>query len=320
VGLLINGTWVDQKPDDAPEIDFKIDACKKQLNGTIDPDPSTPFPAERGRYALYVSLTCPFAHRVLQAYVLKDLHNIVELVHTVPITTPHGWIFNVSNGYPDLVEGTSALHELYTLHDPEYSGNVTVPMLWDKKTKRIVNNGSVPISKILNTAFDAFGAAPINLYNRALAGEIDTFIHQFETIFNRSIMRAGLAKAQDEYEIEVRRLFDWFDTLEIKLQAQRFIVGNAITLADIVAFTGFARFDALYYLSCKCNLKRLRDYPNLWGYICDLYQHPGVADTVDIPAYKESFFQYSLIPNDGIIPIGPEIDFTAPHDRAKMTD
>jgi putative glutathione S-transferase len=318
MGLLVNGAWqedISRTTDgrfNRPTTSFRNFVT---ADGAPGPTGEGGFPAEPGRYHLYIALACPWAHRTLIFRKLKKLDDIVSVSLTEPLYGKTGWEFAA----PDVVNGKKTLAEIYLLADPHYTGRVSVPTLWDKKRHTIVNNESSEIIRMLNSAFDAFTDVHTDYYPAALRGEIDRVNDLVYPTVNNGVYRAGFATSQDAYEEAARGIFDTFDQLETRLSQQRYLAGNAITEADWRLFTTLVRFDSVYHGHFKCNLRRLADYPNLWNYTRDLYQVPGVAETVSIAEIKRHYYgsQRNVNPT-GIVPIGPIIDFNAPHDRARF--
>src|ERR1700733_3973407 len=288
-------------------------------DGGAGPTGEGGFPAEAGRYHLYVSLACPWAHRTLIFRALKKLDNVISVSNTEPLYGKTGWEFATQGGPPDTVNGKTTLAEIYLLADPHYTGRVSVPVLWDKKRRTIVSNESSEIIRMLNSAFDAFPNARDDYYPAELRSEIDRINDLVYPNINNGVYRAGFATGQDAYEEAARGVFTAFDEIETRLSRQRYLVGNRVTEADWRLFTTLIRFDSVYYSHFKCNLRRVADYPNLWGYLRDLYQTPGIAETVSIDQIKRHYYgsQRQVNPT-GIVPIGPLIDFTVPHDRGRF--
>ena len=268
--------------------------------------------AEPDRYHLYVSLACPWAHRTVIFRKLKKLEGVISLSVVDPIRDHRGWRFTGSEGeFPDEINGFSLLSEAYLKSDPSFDGRVTVAVLWDKKTQRIVNNESSEIIRMLNAEFNAFTESTIDYYPVELREEIDEINDFVYTNINNGVYRTGFATTQAAYEKAFTALFATLDNLEERLSGQSYLLGNQITEADWRLFTTLVRFDAVYYSHFKCNQKRLVDYLHLWRYTRNLYQVPGVADTVNMDHIKRHYYgtHASLNPT-GIVPKGPEIDFT----------
>ncbi|HEC14329.1 MAG TPA: glutathione S-transferase family protein, partial [Rhodospirillales bacterium] len=274
------------------------------------------FTAEAGRYHLYVSLACPWAHRTLILRKLKGLEDVIGVSVVNPLWLEFGWTLDEG---ADQVNGKRFLHEIYTLAKPDYSGRVTVPVLWDKKTKTIVSNESSEIIRMFNTAFNAFGDASVDFYPQDLQDEIDTVNTFVYGAVNNGVYKAGFATVQDAYEDAFSALFEALDGLEERLSKQRYLTGARITEADWRLFTTLVRFDAVYVTHFKCNKQRLVDYPNLWGYFRDLYQVPGVAGTVNMDHIKRHYFgSHRKLNPSGVVPLGPDLDFMTPPAREGM--
>jgi glutathionyl-hydroquinone reductase len=274
--------------------------------------------AEPGRYHLYVSWACPWAHRTLIFRKLKGLEDLISVSVVNPYMHEPGWTFEPHPGStPDHVNGARHLHEIYTLADPEYTGIVTVPVLWDKRRKTIVNNESAEIIRMFNSAFDAFTKCRTDYYPAHLRAEIDAVNERVYETLNNGVYRAGFATSQRAYDRAFDALFDTLDWLEARLGRQRYLAGGQITEADWRLFTTLVRFDAVYHGHFKCNRRRLIDYPNLWGFTRELYQMDGIADTVHLEQIKTHYYgSHRQLNPGGIIPRGPELDFGAPHGRA----
>jgi len=323
MGLLVDGTWqdVDMRTKDGHFV-RKATTFHNFItaDGSAGPTGTDGFAAEAGRYHLYVSLACPWAHRTLIFRVLKKLEDVISVSITVPLFGKKGWEFGAEPGATlDTVNGKSTLADIYVLADPRYSGRSSVPVLWDKRRRTIVNNESSEIIRMLNSAFDAFTDVRVDYYPRELRAEIDRINAPIYETVNNGVYRAGFATTQAAYEEAARALFATLDQLEDRLSRQRYLVGKQITEADWRLFTTLVRFDAVYYSHFKCNVRRIIDYPNLGNYLRDLYQVPGVADTVSLDHIKRHYYGSHLNVNPtGIVPIGPQIDFTRPHDRGKF--
>ncbi|MFQ5954995.1 MAG: glutathione S-transferase family protein [Kiloniellales bacterium] len=319
MGMLIEGVWhaEEQRITDA---DGRFVRRESQFRDWVTADGGSGFKAEAGRYHLYVSLACPWAHRTLILRRLKGLEQAIGLSVVDPLMGDRGWAFSDGPGcLPDAVNGADYLYELYVKAKPDYTGRVTVPVLWDKESGRIVNNESSEIIRMFNAAFDAFGRAEVDFYPLPLRSEIDQVNAVVFDRVNNGVYKAGFATAQAAYEEAVSELFETLDELEARLKRRRYLAGERITLADWRLFPTLARFDAVYHGHFKCNLRRLMDYPNLWGYTRELYQVPGVAETVSLDHIKRHYYtSHRSINPTGIVPAGPEIDFRAPHDRGRL--
>ena len=275
------------------------------------------FEAEPGRYHLYVSYACPWAHRTLIYRNLKGLQDVISVSVVHPLMPEESWVFGEYPGStPDHVHGFDKLHQLYLHSDPGFNGVVTVPVLYDKYKQTIVNNESSEIIRMLNSAFDQWGDGELDFYPVNLRGDIDTINKVVYHNVNNGVYRTGFAATQRAYERACNDLFTTLDDLEERLSWQRYLAGDRITEADWRLFTTLVRFDPVYYGHFKCNKRRLVDYPNLWGYTRELYQVGGVAETVNMDHIKTHYYgSHKFLNPTGIVPLGPEIDFTAAHNR-----
>jgi putative glutathione S-transferase len=316
MGLLVDGVWHD-KWYDTKSTGGRFKRQESSFRDWVTADGASGFKAEPGRYRLYVSLACPWAHRTL---IFRKLKGLEEMI---PVSIVHwhmgseGWEFREEDGATaEPLYGFTRLHELYTKADPAYTGRVTVPVLWDTKKETIVSNESAEIIRMLNSAFDEAGAKPGDFYPEALRGEIDAVNEEVYHKVNNGVYKAGFATAQKAYEEAVSELFETLDGLEERLSGQRYLTGDQITEADWRLFTTLVRFDPVYVGHFKCNLKRIVDYPNLWAYTRDLYQQPGVAETVNLHHIKQHYYvSHETINPTGVVPKGPEIDFSLPVHR-----
>ena len=324
MGHLLDGVWHDDffNHDDRGRFVRQATRFHNWVtpDGAAGPTGEAGFKAEPGRYHLYVSLACPWAHRTLIFRKLKKLEDAISVSVVDAVMGAEGWVFsNAPGAIPDTVEGKARLSEIYLLADPKYTGRVTVPVLWDKQKKTIVNNESSEIIRMLNSAFDAFTSDHTDYYPNELRPEIDEINTLVYETVNNGVYRAGFASTQEAYEEAFRNLFATLDKLEERLSEQRYLVDNRLTEADWRLFTTLIRFDAVYFGHFKCNLRRIIDYPNLSNYLRDLYQMPGVAETVNIGHIKTHYYaSHRKINPTGIVPVGPELDFDAPHDRARF--
>lgn len=327
MGLLVDGKWQDKWYDtDKTGGKFEREAARFRnwvtADGSAGPSGEGGFKAESGRYHLYVSMACPWAHRSLIFRKLKGLekHISVSVVH--PDMVENGWEFRPGDEqHQDHLYGFRFMHEIYTRAAPDYTGRVTVPTLWDKERETIASNESAEIIRMFNSAFNGLDGvnADLDFYPEALRPEIDEVNERVYHTVNNGVYKAGFATAQDKYEEAYRALFESLDWLEERLSRQRYLVGEQLTEADWRLFTTLIRFDAVYYSHFKCNRHPIREFPNLSGYLRDLYQVPGVAETVDIEQIKRHYYvsQRTINPTQ-IVPVGPELDFDAPHGRAKL--
>ncbi len=313
MGLLIDGVWHDEWYD-TKKTGGRFVRPNTQFRNWLGDDGD--FAAEAGRYHLYVSYACPWAHRTLIFRELKGLNDIIGVSVVNPLMLDKGWPLDPG---ADRINNCRYLYQIYLKTDPEYSGRVSVPVLWDRKRETIVNNESSEIIRILNSAFDSAGARDGDYYPVDLRGEIDAINGTIYDTVNNGVYRAGFATTQDAYEEAYDALFATLDDLEARLSRQRYLLGGRITEADWRLFTTLVRFDAVYFCHFKCNRRRIVDYPNLWGYVRDLYQMPGIAATVNMDHIKRHYFisQKTVNPS-AIVAKGPEIDFTVPHGRDKF--
>lgn len=325
MGLLVEGKWHDRGYDTAGNGGRFVRAQSQWRDWvTRDGAPAEGrkrgFKAEPGRYHLYVSLACPWAHRTLIFRALKRLEDVFSVSVVHHFMGADGWTFLAEDGATgDTLYGLDFLHQIYTRADPAYSGRVTVPVLWDKKEQTIVSNESSEIIRMLNSAFDAWGDASLDFYPQALRGEIDKVNALVYPSVNNGVYRAGFATTQAAYEEAFGDLFSALDTLEDRLSQQRYLAGDRITEADWRLFTTLVRFDPVYVGHFKCNLRRIADYPNLSNYLRDLYQVPGVSGTVNLHHIKAHYYgSHETINPTRIVPVGPELDHGAPHDRARF--
>jgi putative glutathione S-transferase len=288
----------------------------------ISADPAASFPAEPGRYHLYISHACPWAHRTEIVRRIKGLADVISLSAVSPLRDDRGWAFAVEDGVSsDPVNGFAYLAEAYVASDTDYAGRVSVPVLWDRESGRIVNNESSEIIQMLNSEFDAWGDSSVDLYPSELKDEIDEINDLVYTNVNNGVYRCGFAKSQEAYERAAVRLFETLDLLDARLSTQRYLVGDQPTLADWRLFTTLVRFDAVYVGHFKCNLRRIADYANLSGYLRDLYSAPDVAATFDLDQIKRHYYMsHSSLNPLGIVPVGPDLGLTAPHDRTRITN
>jgi putative glutathione S-transferase len=323
MGLLVDGVWQQEglRTKDGQFI-RPATAFRNWVtpDGSAGPTGKSGFKAEAGRYHLYVSLACPWAHRTIIFRKLKGLENVISISTVSPDMLQDGWTFHKDEGSSgDSVNGKDKLSEVYVLAEPKYTGRVSVPVLWDKEKKTIVNNESSEIIRMLNSAFDGFTNSRADFYPEALRGEIDRINDLVYPNINNGVYRAGFATGQAAYELAFRGIFDTLDEMEQTLARQRYVAGPVITEADWRLFCTLIRFDAVYYSHFKCNWRHIYEYPNLSNYVRDLYQVPGVAETVSLDQIKRHYYHSQRHVNpSGIVPVGPQLDFAAPHDRARF--
>ncbi len=322
MGLLVDGQWHDQWYD-TDSTGGKFERSESQFrnwvtaDGSAGPSGAAGFKAETGCYHLYVSLACPWAHRTLILRKLKGLESMISVSVVNPYMREHGWTFIEDKGVvADPLFQAKYMHQIYTKADPKYSGRVTIPVLWDKQQNVMVSNESSEIIRMFNSAFDEIGAKPGDYYPEALRAEIDSInAHVYDNI-NNGVYKAGFATSQKAYELAVFPLFEALDELEHRLAKNRYLLGDQVTEADWRLFTTLIRFDAVYHGHFKCNLKQIEDYPNLAGYMRELYQWPGVAETVNMAHIKEHYYRsHDTINPTGVVPAGPVLNFERPHGR-----
>ncbi|MEM7282080.1 MAG: glutathione S-transferase family protein [Pseudomonadota bacterium] len=324
MGLLQDGRWVDRwynTKSQGGRYVRKASSFRHWItrDGTAGPTGNGGFKAEVGRYHLYVSLACPWAHRTLIFRKLKGLEASISLSVVHWHMAENGWTFADDHGViPDPHCDADFLHQVYTAADPKYSGRVTVPVLWDTQKRTIVSNESADIIRMMNSAFDDVGAKAGDYYPQNKHKEIDGINDRIYTTVNNGVYKAGFATTQQAYEEALVPLFESLDWIEQTLSKQRYLTGGDITEADWRLFTTLIRFDAVYVGHFKCNVRRIADYPNLMGFVRDLYQHPGVADTVNLEHIKRHYYvSHNSINPSGVVPFGPEVNFSAAHDRSE---
>lgn len=287
----------------------------------ITADGSSSFPAEAGRYHLYIAWACPWAHRAAIMRRLKGLEGVIGLSAVGSFMGDDGWAFHEEPGVvPDTVNGARYLREVYLKADPGYTGRVTTPVLWDKEKETIVNNESREIVRMLDTEFGEFAPANADFFPEGLREEIDATIDAIYEPLNNGVYRSGFATTQEAYEEAVTELFDALDHWEAVLGTRRYLCGDLPTEADWCLFPTLVRFDPVYHGHFKCNLRRIVDYPNLWGYLRDLYQYPGVAETVNMEHIKKHYYQsHESVNPTRIVPKGPLLNLDEPHDRGRFS-
>ncbi len=316
MGLLVDGQWQDEWYD-TTSTGGEFIRKDSQFRHWIG---ESGFEAEAGRYHLFVSLACPWAHRTLIFSKLKKLEHIIGVTIVDPKMREHGWAFSaVSQDNP--IEGVDYLHQVYTTADAKYTGRVTVPLLWDKKRRCIVNNESSEIIRMFNSAFNDLTGEHSDYYPQQLQADINELNQLVYDNINNGVYRTGFATSQQAYEAAFHRLFDTLDVIEQRLGQQRYLMGKDITEADWRLFTTLIRFDAVYYGHFKTNLKHIGDYPNLSNYVRELYQFEGVADTVNFDHIKTHYyFSHTTINPTQVVPVGPILDYTRPHNRDQFRE
>lgn len=315
MGILVDGTWHTDMVGATSKtgaFERKPVTFRERIEPAATASEGTRFVAESGRYHLYVSLACPWAHRTLILRALKGLEDVVSVSVVDPLMLDQGWVFSDGPGcVPDSLFGSSALHQIYTRAMPDYSGRVTVPVLWDKRHGTIVNNESSEIVRMFNVAFDALATKELpDLYPETLRADIDALNARIYDTLNNGVYRSGFATTQSAYETAVTELFATLDMLEARLEKGPYLFGERMTEADWRLFPTLVRFDAVYHGHFKCNLRKIMEYPNLWAYTKRLYHVPGVAPTVSIDHIKRHYYGSHLHLNPkGIVPVGPVLSF-----------
>jgi glutathionyl-hydroquinone reductase len=325
MGILVDGKWHDVWYDTKASRGRFV-RSEAQFRNWVTPDGSAGpsgkagFKAEPDRYHLYVSRACPWAHRTLIFRKLKGLEDMISISAVNAYMGAEGWTFEPGPGViPDTLNHAKRIYEVYLAADPHYSGRATVPVLWDKEQHTIVSNESKEIIRMFNSAFDAVGATGPDYYPAPLRDAIDELNEYIYNDVNNGVYKAGFATTQEAYEEAAKALFVALDAMEERLATRRYLTGPDITEADWRFFTTLVRFDPVYFGHFKCNKRRIVDYPNLWGYVRDLYQQPGVSETVDVDYIKQHYYgSHETINPHRIVPIGPEIDYSMPHDRARL--
>ncbi|WP_339526183.1 glutathione S-transferase family protein [Pseudomonas sp. EL_65y_Pfl2_R96] len=323
MGLLVEGRWQDQWYE-SKDGTFQREQAQRRHWLTADGKPGPTgvggFAAEAGRYHLYVSLACPWAHRTLILRKLKGLESLIDVSVVSWLMLENGWTFDKNLGSTgDKLDHFNFMHQRYTADTADYTGRVTVPVLWDKHLERIVNNESAEIIRMFNSAFDELTGNDLDFYPAPLRAEIDALNERIYPAVNNGVYRAGFATSQQAYEEAFDELFGELDRLEQLLGANRYLTGEYLTEADIRLFTTMIRFDAVYFGHFKCNLRRIADYPNLSNWLREIYQWPGIAETVSFEHIKNHYYgSHKTINPTGIVPKGPAQDFTAAHDRARL--
>lgn len=322
MGRLVDGVWQDVWYDTAAtKGHFKRSESQFRnwitADGSPGPSGEGGFRAEAGRYHLYVSLACPWAHRTLIFRKLKKLEDLISVSIVDPLMLSKGWEFKGKDGGTvDHLFGFDALWQVYVRADPSYSGRVTVPVLWDKQKNTIVSNESAEIIRMFNSAFNELTGSKDDFYPEDVRTEVDELNGRIYGAVNNGVYKAGFATSQEAYEQGVTPLFDMLDELEERLATRRYLTGSKLTEADWRLFTTLVRFDPVYVGHFKCNIRRIADYKNLQGYLRELYQVPGVADTVNMHHIKDHYYRsHTMINPTGVVPVGPILDLTAPHGR-----
>ncbi len=322
MGILMDGQWRDEDLAAETGKDGAFQRIESRFRDRVTADGSSGFKAEAGRYHLYVSHGCPWAHRTLIFRALKRLEGAISVAYAIPGERGQGWTFEDNPAFPDCtpdtVNGFRYLHQAYTASDPRYTGKVTVPTLWDKKAKRVVNNESSEIIRMLNGEFRGIAGDDTDFYPAPLRADIDRVNDFVFANVNNGVYRCGFAKSQEAYDAAFDALFAALDELEARLGRQRYLVGNRMTEADWRLFPTLVRFDVAYFSLFKCNKRRIADYPNLANYMRELHAVPGIAATVKPRYYVIGYYSIKKLNPNGIAPKGTPVDLSAPHDRARL--
>lgn len=319
--MLLNGEWT-RTAYKATDDSGAFQRQETSFRDHVATDPEAEFPAEPDRYHLYVSKACPWAHRTLITRALKGLEDVISVDVVDPIRIVDGWRFRPEKDdcTPDTVNGTEYLRDVYTAADEDFTGRVTVPVLWDKEAETIVNNESAEIMRMLDTAFHDLGTHDVDLYPEGYQEDVDRIIEEIYEPINNGVYRAGFAKSQAAHEQAIADLFDALDHWDDVLAEQRYLAGDVPTEVDIAMFTTLIRFDEVYHTHFKCNVARITDYDNLWGYLRELYQLPGVAETVNMDHIKQHYYvTHDDVNPTGLVPVGPDPEFEAPHNRDELS-
>jgi putative glutathione S-transferase len=326
MGRVIEGKWIEGEDMEKTFADGEFHRATSEIRNWITRDGS-PGPRGRGgyraeanRYHLYIMEGCPWAHRAWLMWTVKGLADLISLSFLVPRPGPQGWCFDPSSDtYRDPLHDRNNLLDVYVASEPDYNGRVTVPVLWDQRTETIVSNDSADIVEMLDGAFDHLLDDPTSYYPVELRTEIDELNVRVYEELNQGVYRTGFAQTSEVYRKNVVRVFDMLDELEERLADRRYLFGDRLTIADWRLFPTLIRFDAAYHSAFGCSLRRLIDYPNLWAYTRDLYQHPGVADTVRLDAYRIGYHSIPFaVGHRSIVPAAPLIDYTEPHGRDQV--
>ncbi|RLM90433.1 glutathione S-transferase family protein [Halobellus sp. Atlit-38R] len=314
MNMLVDGEWRTDAYQATNE-DGEFDRQETTFRDWIQDDPDAEYPAESGRYHVYISRACPWAHRVAMARRLLGLEDDISLSIVEPVRYEDGWEF--SEEYPDPVYGEDYLRDIYTRADADYTGRVTVPVLWDRERETIVNNESREIMRMLDTEFD--DANGVDLWPEGYRDAVDQAIDEIYEPINNGVYRAGFADTQAAHEAAIEDLFDALDRWEAVLDEQRFLAGDVFTEADIAMFATLIRFDHVYHTHFKCNRRAIHEYPNLWNYTKEIYQFPGVAETVNLDHITRHYYMsHDDVNPKRLVPSGPDIDFSEPHDRDRL--
>jgi putative glutathione S-transferase len=317
--MLVDGEWRTDVYESTNE-SGEFDRQETSFRDRVEADPDAKHPAEAGRYHLYISHACPWAHRTMVTRALRGLEDVISVGVVDPYRESDGWEFapEKEGCTPDSIHGSEYLREVYTAADPEYTGRVTVPVLWDRVEETIVNNESAEIMRMLDTAFAEFGREN-TLYPEGYHEDVDRVIEAIYEPINNGVYRTGFAGTQEAYEEALTDLFEALSGWEGVLSDQRYLCGSRLTEADVCLFTTLIRFDHVYHTHFKCNVRRIRDYPNLWNYLKELYQLPGVAETVNLDHITEHYYRsHADLNPKGLVARGPPPRFDEPHNRDRL--
>ena len=319
MGMVIEGAWVDDDAKYRNPTGGEFVRAQSSFRDWVTADGASGFRAEPGRYHLFLSPSCPWAHRTQIFRRLKGLEEVISIT-LADLPRRRSWAYSQSIGRDlDPIDGVFELHRAYVSAMPDYTGRVTVPTLWDKQEWTLVNNESADIVRMLNSAFDQWGDASVDLYPEELRADIDAHNERIYATVNNGVYRCGFAKSQEAYEEAFHKLFETLDDLDEVLGQRRYLCGERITEADWRLYPTLARFDAVYFSHFKCNRQRITDYPNLSNYLRELYQWPGIAEITDIPAIKRGYYSPGSLNPTGIVPVGPgNLNLDAAHDRHRL--
>jgi putative glutathione S-transferase len=316
MNMLVDGEWTTGAYESTTD-KGEFDRQETDFRSRVRDDPDAEFPAESGRYHLYISRACPWAHRAAMTRALKGLEDAVSLSIVEPVRIDDGWEFSAE--YPDPLYDADYLREIYTRADADYTGRVTVPVLWDRERGTIVNNESEEIMRMLDTEFDDLAERDIDLYPEGYRDEVDRIIEAIYEPINHGVYRAGFAGSQAAYDEAVSELFDALDHWETVLADQRYLAGGRLTEADLAMFATLVRFDHVYHTHFKCNRQAIHEYPNLWNYTKELYGLPGIVETVNLDHIVRHYYEsHGDLNPERIVPTGPDIDFAEGHDRDRL--
>jgi putative glutathione S-transferase len=316
MNMLVDGEWTTGAYESTTD-EGEFDRQETDFRSRVRDDPDAEFPAESGRYHLYISRACPWAHRAAMTRALKGLEDAVSLSIVEPVRIDDGWEFSAE--YPDPLYDADYLREIYTRADADYTGRVTVPVLWDRERGTIVNNESEEIMRMLDTEFDDLAERDVDLYPEGYRDEVDRIIEAIYEPINNGVYRAGFAGSQAAYDEAVSELFDALDHWETVLADQRYLAGDRLTEADLAMFATLVRFDHVYHTHFKCNRQAIHEYPNLWNYTKELYGLPGIVETVNLDHIVRHYYEsHGDLNPERIVPTGPDIDFAEGHDRDRL--